>query len=190
VAALVVTCPCGLAIAVPALQVVAAGALFRQGGLLARPGALERLASADHVVLDKTGTLTEGRPRLLPGDYSPEILRRAAASRHPLAQALLRACPGAPLTAGVEEIPGQGLSAAGARPGSARTTGMPAIAIARRAQAIARQNIGFSLAYDLVAVPMAVAGLMTPLMAASVVASSSLIVILNALGAGRVTWTR
>jgi len=162
--------------------------------LLARPDALERLASADHVVLDKTGTLTEGRPRLLPGDYSPEILRRAAgiaaATRHPLAQALLRACPGAPLTAGVQETPGQGLSAAEARPGSARTTGMPAIAIARRAQAIARQNIGFSLAYDLVVVPMAVAGLVTPLMAASVMASSSLIVILNALGAGRVTWTR
>jgi Cu2+-exporting ATPase len=65
-----------------------------------------------------------------------------------------------------------------------------AIAIARRAQRIARQNIALSLAYNALAVPLAVAGLVTPLLAAAVMASSSLIVILNALRAGGRRWTR
>jgi Cu2+-exporting ATPase len=60
-----------------------------------------------------------------------------------------------------------------------------AIRIARRAQAIARQNIGFSVVYNLVAVPLAVAGMVTPLIAALVMASSSIIVVVNALRAGR-----
>jgi Cu2+-exporting ATPase len=331
VAALIITCPCGLAIAVPAVQVVAAGALFRQGVLLARPDALERLASADHVVLDKTGTLTQGRPTLIPGPQPEAALRRAAglaaASRHPLARALHRACPDATLADGVQEFPGQGLEAQGMRLGSAQFLGLEqpdagmalwfaapgqsprcfrftdalradapaaiaalqaqglsleilsgdappavaaaaatlglehftggvtpqgkaarlqalaatghhplmigdgsndaaalalahvsacpagstqlaqsaadilltaeglapipaAIAIARRAQRIARQNIALSLAYNALAVPLAVAGLVTPLLAAAVMASSSLIVILNALRAGGRRWTR
>jgi len=60
-----------------------------------------------------------------------------------------------------------------------------AIATARRARRIARQNIAFSLAYNAMAVPAAVLGLATPLIAALVMASSSLIVTLNALRAGR-----
>jgi len=335
VAALIVTCPCGLAIAVPAVQVAAVGALFRQGVLVASPSALERLASADHAVLDKTGTLTEGRPELVdPEAVSPATLRLAAGmargSRHPLAQALARACPDAPIPAGLTEVPGQGMAlgawrlgspaflglgaadeagmtlhfglpggtvsgfhfqdrlrpdaaravaelqalglrtellsgdgadvveqvaaATGIGPWQARATpaekahrietltlsgarplmvgdgindaaalalahvsaspaagsdvaqaaadivlrgealcALPlAIRVARRAQRLARQNIGFSLAYNLVAVPMAVLGLVTPLIAAMVMASSSIIVILNALRAGRehAPWTR
>jgi P-type Cu2+ transporter len=58
-------------------------------------------------------------------------------------------------------------------------------ALARRARGIARQSLGFSLAYNLVAVPAAVAGLVTPLGAAVVMATSSLAVIANALRAGR-----
>ena len=326
VAALIVTCPCGLAIAVPAVQVVTVGALFRRGVLVTSPTALERLAGVDHVVLDKTGTLTGGTPRLLPGDWTPETLRAAAGlargSRHPLARALLAACPEAPLCPGLAEHPGQGMAAGTARLGSARFCGvaatgdMPtlwftdgiaepvafrfadalrpdaraavealrslgltvellsgdapaavariaaelgieafeggaipeakrariaelraagrhplmvgdgindagalalahaavaapgaqdlaqlaadlalrgeallalpeAIRAARRAQTLARQNIAFSLAYNLVAVPAAVAGLVTPLGAAAVMASSSIAVILNALRAER-----
>jgi Cu2+-exporting ATPase len=60
-----------------------------------------------------------------------------------------------------------------------------AIRIARRAQILARQNIGFSLAYNVIAVPAAIAGLVNPLIAALVMASSSLIVIGNALRAGK-----
>lgn len=343
VAALIITCPCGLAIAVPAVQVAASGALFRRGVLVASATALERLASAGHVVLDKTGTLTEGRPVLLeePG-RPPSALREAAAlaraSRHPLARALVAACPDAPpAPEGVVEVPGQGLRLAGAqgggpegetRLGSAPFIGLPqedegltlwlsrpglspvpfrfadrlredaapavaalralgleaellsgdappaveaaahaagigpwqaratpegkaeriaalsvaghrplmvgdgindaaalalahvsatpqgatdlaqtaadlvlrgegpgreglgalpyAIRVARRAQRLARQNIAFSLIYNIVAVPCAVLGYATPLIAALVMASSSIIVILNALRAGKV----
>ncbi len=131
VAALIITCPCGLAIAVPAVQVVAVGALFRRGVLVASETALERLASADHAVLDKTGTLTEGKPALLPGAWTPDDLRAAAslaaASRHPLAQALAAACPDARPVPGVTEHPGEGMAAPdGARLGSARFCGVAA----------------------------------------------------------------
>ena len=128
VAALIVTCPCGLAIAIPAVQVVAVGALFRRGVLVSSATALERLASADCAVLDKTGTLTEGRPVLLPGVWSSAQLRRAAslarASRHPLARALARACQAAPVVEGVQEIPGQGLRLGCTRLGSAAFCGV------------------------------------------------------------------
>ncbi|WP_165694292.1 HAD-IC family P-type ATPase, partial [Teichococcus deserti] len=60
-----------------------------------------------------------------------------------------------------------------------------AIRVARRAQRLARQNISFSLIYNLVAIPCAVLGYATPLIAALVMASSSIMVILNALRAGR-----
>lgn len=329
VAALIVTCPCGLAIAVPAVQVVSVGALFRRGVLVTSPTALERLAACDHVVLDKTGTLTLGRPGWVPDQHiPPEILREAAglaaSSRHKLAQALAEACPGVlPVLQGVEEIPGHGLRRGAARLGSAAFCGLddagggmalyyrpaddarvtcfrftdslrpdaleavralgrlglsvellsgdaapavhraadqacitewrsgvspdekaahiralgqagrkvlmvgdgindaPALALAhasaspagatdlaqaaadlvlrgeglmalpaairtaRASQRAARQNIAFSLAYNVVAVPAAVLGLVTPLAAALVMASSSIAVILNALRTGR-----
>jgi len=340
VAALVITCPCGLALAVPAVQAVAVGALFRRGILVASPTALERLASADHVVLDKTGTLTSGTPVLLPvdGARDPAALRAAAslalASQHPLARALVRACPDATVLEGVIEEHGRGLRrglarlgsatfccvatsgdgpeasmtlwyrasptaepvafrcidpvrpdaataiaalerlgltvemlsgdrasavaaaaqasgvlvwrgdaspadkaariealrAAGRRPlmvgdglndaaalalahvaatpagatdlaqtaadlvlqGEAGLAALPAaIALARRAQRLARQNIAGSLLYNAVAVPCAIAGLATPLIAALVMASSSLAVTVNALRAeGDAAWTR
>jgi len=328
VAALIVTCPCGLAIAVPAVQVAAVGALFRRGVLVASPTALERLAGADHAVLDKTGTLTEGHPELIADDtLDPEVLREAAgmarASRHPLAQALVRACPDAPALPGVREVAGRGLVRGSLRLGSPQFCGLAedqgsgmtlvfcvageapvifrfadrlrgdagqavaglqalgletellsgdgagaveaaaaavgiglwearatpadkaariealrragrhplmvgdgindaaalslahvsvspgsgtdlaqaasdivlrgegltalpaAVRVARGAQRLARQNIVFSLVYNVIAVPMAVLGFVTPLIAALVMASSSIIVILNALRAGK-----
>lgn len=65
VAVLVVTCPCALSLATPAALTVAIGTLARRGVVVARGGAIEALARVTHVVIDKTGTLTEGRPAVV-----------------------------------------------------------------------------------------------------------------------------
>ncbi|MDH3233188.1 MAG: heavy metal translocating P-type ATPase [Alphaproteobacteria bacterium] len=115
VAVLVITCPCALGLAVPAVQVIASGRLLRQGILLKSATALERLAQVDTVVFDKTGTLTTGTPALTPNpNIDDDGLRLAAsmagASRHPLARALARAVPDVPVAHDVTEEPGRGLS--------------------------------------------------------------------------------
>jgi Cu2+-exporting ATPase len=114
VAVLIITCPCALGLAVPAVQVIASGRLLGRGILLKSATALERLAAVDTVVFDKTGTLTEGRPALQIEGISPDTLAQAAglagASRHPLARALVRAVPGVPVAEGVREHPGLGLA--------------------------------------------------------------------------------
>ena len=116
VSVLIITCPCALGLAVPVVQVVAAGRLMKQGILLKSPDGLERLAEADHVVFDKTGTLTLGRPTLVDrGSVSEDDLRHAAvmaaASGHPLCRALVRAAGPVAMAEGVREEPGMGLAA-------------------------------------------------------------------------------
>jgi Cu2+-exporting ATPase len=117
VAVLIITCPCALGLAVPVVQVVAAGRLF-QGGVMVKDGsAMERLAEIDTVLFDKTGTLTVGEPRLVNrGEIEVNKLAIAAAlaahSRHPIASAMQKAAAAAPPLAGeVREIPGAGIEA-------------------------------------------------------------------------------
>lgn len=119
VAVLIITCPCALALAVPAVQVVATSRLLRRGILLKSADTLERLAAVDTVVFDKTGTLTLGRPALIARQtVRDEDLALAAGvalgSRHPLARAVVRAAEGAGLSpaavAEVREEPGSGLT--------------------------------------------------------------------------------
>ena len=115
VAVLIVTCPCALALAVPVVQVVAANRLFRRGVLVKSPTALERLATVDTIVLDKTGTVTLGQPVLNEDEnWSRADLEAAAAlaatSLHPLARAVAAAAPDVPAADGVREEPGYGLS--------------------------------------------------------------------------------
>ena len=117
IAVLIVTCPCALALAIPAVQVVASGALFRAGVILNTGDAIERLGEVDTVVFDKTGTLTLPEPQLdnaadLDADMIAKAARLALASRHPLAAALARAAGGdrTPYPGAVEE-PGQGVRA-------------------------------------------------------------------------------
>jgi Cu2+-exporting ATPase len=114
VAVLIITCPCALGLAVPAVQVIASGRLMRTGVLLKSPTALERLAAVDTVVFDKTGTLTVGRPVLVGQDQVPRAALElaasmAASSRHVLARGLVAACPSAPTLDGVHELSGRGL---------------------------------------------------------------------------------
>lgn len=115
-AVLIITCPCALGLAVPAVQVVASGRLFKRGILLKSGDALERLAEIDTVAFDKTGVLTTGQPRLLnEQELSSGQLEQAAvlarASRHPLARAIARAAgPGAAIGNAVE-VAGLGVEA-------------------------------------------------------------------------------
>lgn len=116
VAVLIVTCPCALGLAVPAVQVGAVGRLLKRGAYVKSGDALERLARVDTVVFDKTGTLTLGRPRLEGIDGgSPDTLSVAATlarrSTHPLARALVAAAGEGPAAGTVREEPGCGLEA-------------------------------------------------------------------------------
>ncbi len=98
IAVLIITCPCALGLAVPVAQVVACGALMKQGIMVKDGAALERMAGVDRVLLDKTGTLTMGRPLpepavldALPPEAAAVALGLASHSRHPLSRALVEA---------------------------------------------------------------------------------------------------
>jgi Cu+-exporting ATPase len=99
VTVLIVACPCALGLATPISIMVATGRGAEAGVLVRNAAALERLAKVDTLVIDKTGTLTEGKPALtgvetMSGFASDEVLRLAASleagSEHPLAAAILR----------------------------------------------------------------------------------------------------
>lgn len=116
ISVLIITCPCALALAVPVVQIVAAGRLFRSGVLLNAGDAIERFADVDVVVFDKTGTLTTPDTRLepiLPVEPGIAALaaRLALSSRHPLAIALARSAEGMCPFADAREQQGEGIVA-------------------------------------------------------------------------------
>ncbi|WP_315758488.1 MULTISPECIES: cation-translocating P-type ATPase [unclassified Bradyrhizobium] len=116
IAVLIITCPCALGLAIPTVQTVASGAMFKSGVLLNAGDAIERLAEADHVIFDKTGTLT--LPELevvnaadIPADVFALAGQLALSSHHPVAAAVAQAANArSPLMGAVEE-PGQGVRA-------------------------------------------------------------------------------
>ncbi len=133
IAVLIITCPCAIALAIPAVQVVAAGTLFRNGVILNGGDAIERLAAVETVVFDKTGTLTLPEPRVdVASDLDSELLERAArlalSSHHPLAAVLAKTAREQKPFPGVIEMPGQGVRAfiggTQARLGSAKFCGL------------------------------------------------------------------
>ena len=82
IAVLIITCPCALALAVPAVQIAAASRLFRRRIIVKAADGLERIAETDMVVFDKTGTLTLGRPELLDDEtISDDALAAAVGPR-------------------------------------------------------------------------------------------------------------
>ena len=116
IAVLIITCPCALALAIPAVQVAASGALFRARVIINAGDAIERLAEVDTIVFDKTGTLTLPEPQVdNAAEIAPDILESAArlalSSHHPLAAAIAcHAVERAPYDGAIEE-PGQGVRA-------------------------------------------------------------------------------
>ncbi|MFV0358503.1 heavy metal translocating P-type ATPase [Tropicimonas sp.] len=116
-AVLIITCPCALGLAVPAVTTAASGRLFRKGMLIKDGTALERLAEVDTVVFDKTGTLTLGTPELQDAaGHDPRDLALAAGlaagSSHPLSRALVEAAERAGIAtepvSDIVEVPGYG----------------------------------------------------------------------------------
>lgn len=100
VAVLIIACPCALGLAAPMSIMVGVGRGAQQGVLIRNADVLERMQKVDTIVIDKTGTLTEGKPAVvdiltLPGYDRGQILRLTAAaeaaSEHPLARAIIRA---------------------------------------------------------------------------------------------------
>ncbi|MCK1626724.1 cation-translocating P-type ATPase [Bradyrhizobium sp. 160] len=114
VAVLIITCPCALGLAIPTVQTVASGAMFKSGVLLNSGDVIERLAEADHVIFDKTGTLT--LPDLevtnaadIPADMFDLAGRLALSSHHPVAAAVAQAAVAkSPIVGAIEEA-GQGV---------------------------------------------------------------------------------
>lgn len=150
VALLVITCPCALGMATPLAMAVAAGRAARAGVFVKGESAFQTLEQARVVVLDKTGTLTAGRPAVLDVAGDPTVLAAVAALEsdipHPIARALSETAPAdGPPAVDVTFEAGRGVSgtvdgvswAAGRIDWiAARTDGMPAD-LARAAQAAA-----------------------------------------------------
>ncbi len=116
---LVAASPCALAIAVPVTVISAIGAASRLGVIITSGAAFEQFGTIRTVALDKTGTLTRGRPRVVdtrtaPGHTREQVLALAAAleasSTHPLASAIIAAAPDAPPADQVHEDAGHGLT--------------------------------------------------------------------------------
>jgi Cu2+-exporting ATPase len=116
IAVLIITCPCALGLAVPAVSTAAISRLFSHGFLVKHATALERLAEVDHIVFDKTGTLTQPSV-LVPGtlDHADRAIVKtlAQASHHPMSKALVASLTGTDVAdlRGITEISGEGIEA-------------------------------------------------------------------------------
>ena len=124
VAVLIIACPCALGLATPMSVMVATGRAATQGVLFRDAAAIEKLREVDTLIVDKTGTLTEGRPAfdtaIATAEFTPgEVLRLAASldqgSEHPLADAIVSAAreQGLPLAKPADFESGSGIGVRG-----------------------------------------------------------------------------
>ncbi|MDE0834299.1 MAG: heavy metal translocating P-type ATPase [Acidimicrobiales bacterium] len=120
VAVLIIACPCALGLATPTAIMVGTGRGASLGVIIKGGEVLEATRQIDHVVVDKTGTITEGRMELVsvtvtPGTDRSEVLRRAASvesrSEHPVGEAIVAAAPDLLAVSGFQNLPGLGVSA-------------------------------------------------------------------------------
>jgi Cu+-exporting ATPase len=137
VAVLIIACPCALGLATPMAIMVGTGRGAEAGVLFRNATALDILAEADTLVLDKTGTLTEGKPRVVAvepadGNKADDLLRRVASlervSEHPLAAAIVRSAEekGLPLSPATDFRATSGRGVTGTADGHSVTVGTPA----------------------------------------------------------------
>ncbi|MEZ5185774.1 MAG: heavy metal translocating P-type ATPase [Candidatus Nanopelagicales bacterium] len=114
VAVLIIACPCALGLATPTAILVGTGKGAQMGVLISGPEILERTRAIDTVVLDKTGTLTEGRIEVVIDSESPEFARLVgtleSASEHPLGRAIADALPERGRLSDFQAVPGHGVS--------------------------------------------------------------------------------
>src|SRR5947209_2875465 len=113
VAVLIFACPCALGLATPMSVMVATGRGATAGILVKNAEALELLSRIDTLVIDKTGTLTEGKPKVVAVELADDVLPMVAAveraSEHPLANAIVAAATEVKNAMNVETIAGQGI---------------------------------------------------------------------------------
>ena len=132
VAVLVIACPCALGLATPTAIVVGAGRGAELGILVKDAAALERAAAIRGVVLDKTGTITQGRPVLtdvlVPDALLPLVAGAEAASEHPVARAIVEGL----LARGVVPLGAEGFRAHGGRGVEATVAGHRVLVGSRR----------------------------------------------------------
>ena len=120
VAVLIIACPCALGLATPTAIMVGTGRGASLGVIIKGGEVLEATRQIDHVVVDKTGTITEGRMELIsvtaaPGTDRSKVLQRAASvesrSEHPVGEAIVAAAPDLEPVSGFENLPGLGARA-------------------------------------------------------------------------------
>jgi Cu+-exporting ATPase len=113
VSTIVIACPCALGLATPMALITGTGAASRLGLIIRNAEAIQTARDVGIVVVDKTGTVTEGTPSIAATEISREDLEAAAAlearSNHPLARAIAAATHGGRVVADVEEIAGEGV---------------------------------------------------------------------------------
>ena len=118
VAVLIIACPCALGLATPTALMVGTGRGAQLGILIRGPEVLERTREVTTIVLDKTGTVTEGRVRLVENGLAPEALRLAGAvedaSEHPIGRAVAEAARARfgslPAVVGFRNVAGRGVT--------------------------------------------------------------------------------